>query len=123
MKCEVVIANTRAQMMRGKRFKPSDITKYENAVRQLEHNMLLEISLLYFAEVLHDMHGFGVKRTRDVLREIDSRMTEWLSDDFVMDDLRERVFSKTVYMFAVTEEDQEHIIKMLEDRGYKIKDM
>jgi hypothetical protein len=77
--------------------------------------------LLYFAEVLHDEYGFGMRRISNVLNKVDESMHEWLEDDFNMDNLRLRVFEKTKFLFACDIEDQKRINELLEQAGYKVK--
>lgn len=122
MNKERVINAARAGMLKGKRFKPQEIGQYENALLQQIHDDKVEVMMLYFAEVLHDVLGFGLKRTQNVLSKVDEYMYEWLTaEDFNIDRLRLRVFEKTNFMFACDEEDLKYIEKLLTDAGYNVK--
>lgn len=121
MNKERIINAARAGMMRGKRFKPQEIGQYENAVLQSDIDDRLEVMMLYFAEVLHDELGFGMKRTQNILTKIDDHMHEWLDDEFRIDDLRIRVFGKTNFIFAPDPDKFEHIKELLENAGFKVK--
>lgn len=117
-----IINAARAGMMRGKRFKPQEIGQYESALLQQIHDDKVEVMMLYFAEVLHDELGFGMKRTQKILSKVDEHMCEWLNEEnFNMDKLRVRVFDKTHFMFACDEEDMKHIEQLLTDAGYNVK--
>lgn len=118
---EKIINQAEVAMIRGKGMNMAQIQRYKNAVKQQEHNYLLEVMMLYMAEVLHDELGFGMKRIRKILTSVDSRMYEWVNEpDFTIDDLRVRVYKKTHYMFACSEEEHEYIVKLLEDAGVKV---
>lgn len=117
-----VVNSARVGMMRGKRFSPKEIERYEIALKQNVDNTRVEAMFLYFAEVLHDEYGFGMKRIRNVINKVDESMHEWLQDDFNMDDLRIRVFGKTYYIFACDEDERNHIYKVLEAAGYTLKE-
>lgn len=121
MSPERVINNARAMMIRGKRFKPEEIGRYEDAVRQAVENDRTEAMMLYFAEVLHDELGFGMKRVSRILQKVDSSMHEWLQPEFNLDDLRLRVFGKTKFLFACDIDDQKRIVELLNKAGYEIK--
>lgn len=122
MNKERVINSTRAGMMRGKRFKPQEIAQYEDVLRQQTHDDKVEVMMLYFAEVLHDELGFGLRRTQNILSKVDERMLEWLDEEgFSLDKLRLRVFEKTHFLFACDEMDQKYIEDMLDQAGYKVK--
>lgn len=122
MSKEQIINATRAGMIRGKRFKPQEISKYEDALRQQVNDDKVEVMMLYFAEVLHDELGFGMKRTQKILSKLDEYMYEWISvEGFDLDALRVRVFGKTNFLFACDEEDQKRIEQLLNDAGYKVK--
>ena len=61
---EKIINQAEVAMIRGKGMNMAQIQRYKNAVKQQEHNFLLEVMMLYMAEVLHDELGFGMKRIR-----------------------------------------------------------
>lgn len=122
MNKERVINSTRAGMMRGKRFKPQEIGQYEDALKQQMNDDKVEVMMLYFAEVLHDELGFGLKRTQNILTKVDEHMCEWLDvEGFNIDVLRRRVFEKTHFLFACDEMDQKYIEDMLDQAGFKVK--
>ena len=117
-----IINATRAGMIRGKRFSPPEIGRYEDALLQQTHDDKVEVMMLYFAEVLHDELGFGMKRTQKILSKVDEHMCEWLDvENFNLDKLRVRVFDKTHFMFACDEDDMKHIEKLLTEAGYNVK--
>lgn len=117
-----IINATRAGMIRGKRFSPPEIGRYEDALLQQTHDDKVEVMMLYFAEVLHDELGFGMKRTQKILSKVDEHMCEWLDvENFNLDKLRVRVFDKTHFMFACDAEDMKHIEQLLTEAGYNVK--
>ena len=115
------VNSARVGMMRGKRFSPKEIERYEMALKQNVDNTRVETIFLYFAEALHDLYGFGMKRTSKVINTVDENMHEWLRDDFNMDDLRLRVFEKTRFLFTCDAEEQKHVHEMLAEAGYILK--
>lgn len=122
MNKERVINSTRAGMIRGKRFNMSEIARYEDVLKQQMNDDKVEVMMLYFAEVLHDELGFGLKRTQNILSKVDERMLEWLDEEgFNIDKLRLRVFEKTHFLFACDEMDQKYIEDMLDQAGFKVK--
>lgn len=127
MKTPMQIINaTKVLMYNGHKFKPNEIRKYENAIWQQNTDDRIEVMMLFFAEALHDISGYGQKRTQMILKSIDERMLEFIdgvnAGTFDLDLLRMRVFKKTNYIFALNEEDQNRIIEMLEASGdYKVK--
>ena len=121
MSTQTIMNSSRAMMMRGKKFNPKEIAKYEEAIRKHYDDTRVETMLLYFAEVLHDEYGFGMRRISNVLNKVDESMHEWLEDDFNMDILRLRVFEKTKFLFACDIEEQKRINELLEQAGYKVK--
>lgn len=122
---EQIINATKALMYRGHRFKPNEIHNFENAIWQQNTDDRIEVMMLFFAEAMHDIAGYGPTRTQRILRSLDERMSEFIDGvnegTFSLDMLRMRVFKKTGYMFALNEEDQKRITKMLEDCGYDVK--
>lgn len=122
MNKERVINSTRAGMIQGKRFNMSEIARYEDVLKQQMNDDKVEVMMLYFAEVLHDELGFGLKRTQNILSKVDERMLEWLDEEgFNIDKLRLRVFEKTHFLFACDEMDQKYIEDMLDQAGFKVK--
>ena len=121
MSTQTIINSMRAMAMRGKKFSPKDITKYEEAIRKHYDDTRVETMMLYVAEVLHDEYGFGMKRIGHTLTKMDEHMKEWLQDDFSMDQLRLRVFKKTKFLFACDIEDQKRIQQLFEQAGYEVK--
>ena len=117
MQPKKVINDTRAKMVRGKRFNLAEIQQYEHAIVQMVNDDRAEVMFLYFAEILHDKLGFGHKRVTNIVKEVDSRMTEWLEPDFNIDDLIVRVYEKTQFLFACTEEEYVRITELLKDKG------
>lgn len=120
MNIQAIINATRVAMLKGRRLTPKQIEQYEYAIRQGVNDNRVEAMMLYAAEALHDELGFGIKRTSRILNKIDESMKEWLDPSFQLDDLRIRVFEKTGFMFACTEEDQRHIEKLLKNAGYNV---
>lgn len=118
---EQIINAGRVAMLRGKKMTQKQIVQYETAIRQTVNDSRVEAMMLYMAEALHDVAGYGMKRTARILRSVDERMHEWLDPDFSIDDLRIRVFGKTNFMFACTPEEQEQIAKVLRDAGYDVR--
>lgn len=121
MSVKNTVNSARVGMIRGKKFSPKEIEKYEMALKQNVDNTRVEAMFLYFVEVLHDEYGFGMKRIRNVIDNVDLSMREWLRDDFNMDELRVRVFGKTHYIFTCDEEERKRIYEVLEAAGYKLK--
>ena len=116
----------RMGMFKGRRFSLQEINAYEDIILAGIDDMRREAMMLFFAEALHDQLGFGPKRIRRILTLMDKRMgtLEGVMDEdgiLDIDALRIRVFSKTHYMFAIREADQEYIVKLLEDAGYKVE--
>lgn len=113
-------------MLKGYRFRPNDIYKYENAMWQQSVDDRVEVMMLFFAEALHDVAGYGSKRTSRILHSVDERMKEFTdgvnAGTFDLDALRIRVFAKSKFMFALSVEDQEHITKILEEAGYNVNE-
>lgn len=119
---EQIINSTRAGMIRGKRFKPQEISKYEDVLRQQTNDDKVEVMMLYFAEVLHDELGFGMKRIQRILSKLDEQMLEWLEvDGFNIDNLRIRVFGKTNFLFVCDEVEHKRVLELLDQAGYKVK--
>ena len=116
-----IINQGRVSMLQGRRMTQKQIVQYEAAIRQQLTDNRVEVMMLFMAEALHDIAGYGMKRTARVLRNIDARMAEFLEDDFDIDALRVRVFEKTQLMFACNEEDQKHIAKLLQAAGYDVR--
>lgn len=121
MSARNIVNAARVGMVRGKRFSPKEIERYEMALKQNVDNTRVETIFLYFAEVLHDEYGFGMKRTSNVINKVDENMHEWLNDDFNLDDLRLRVFEKTRFLFTCDPEEQKRVYAMLEAAGYVLK--
>lgn len=117
---ERLIKNAQVGMLRGKRFTPKEIQLYESAVRQTVNDDRVEVMMLYFAEVMHDLAGYGTKRTRRILSEVDARMHDWLQPGFTLNELRLRVWEKTGWIFTCDEEGYKQVIEMLQANGYKV---
>ena len=116
----------RMWMFNGRRFSLKEINTYEDVIIDGVDDLRREAMMLFFAEALHDQLGFGPKRIRRILTLLDRRMGTLegvLGEDGMLDldKLRLRVFSKTHYMFAIREADQEHIVQMLETAGYQVQ--
>ena len=121
MKQDSIITSARVSMLQGRRMTQKQIIQYEAAIRQQLTDDRVEVMMLFMAEALHDELGFGMKRIRKILTSVDSRMYEWVNEpDFTIDNLRVRVYKKTHYMFACSEEEHEYIVKLLEDAGVKV---
>lgn len=108
-------------MLNGRRMSGKQIAQYETAIRQQVTDSRVEVMMLYMAEALHDIAGYGMRRTARILRSVDERMKEFQDPDFNLDDLRVRVFGKTSFVFACTEEEQEYIAGVLERAGYHVR--
>lgn len=124
MTAQKLIQQTYMWMLQGRRFRLKEIDAFRDAIWRESQDGRIEAMMLFMAEALHDTLGFGHIRTARVLRYCDKRMAEFIEEThkgtFSMDDLRIRVFGKTHFMFAMSAEDQEHIVKVLTDAGYKV---
>lgn len=111
-------------MLQGRRFKLKEIDQFRDTIWKESQDGRVEAMMLFFAEALHDVMGYGHQRTAKVLRYCDERMREFIDemneDAFSMDALRIRVFEKTHFMFAMSPEDQKHIVTMLQEAGYNV---
>lgn len=116
-----IINQGRVALMNQARKDPKFVKSYETAVIQQYNDNRVEVMMLFMAEVLHDELGFGEKRTRKILRGVDDRMVEFVNEGFDMDKLRVRVFEKTGFMFACSDEDEKHICEVLEAAGYAVR--
>lgn len=121
MKPDAIITSARVAMFNGRRMSGKQIAQYETAIRQQVTDSRVEVMMLYMAEALHDIAGYGMRRTARILRSVDERMKEIQNPDFNLDDLRVRVFGKTSFVFACTEEEQEYITGVLERAGYHVR--
>ena len=121
MSARNIVHSTRALMMRGKRFSPKEIERYEAAIRQHVDNTRVETIFLLFAEALHDEYGFGMKRISNVMNKVEDGMREWLSSDFDMDDMRIRAFEKTRFIFTCDEEERKRVYELLRAAGYDVR--
>lgn len=120
MKRDAIITSARVSMLHGRRMSQKQIVQYEEAIRQTFTDDRVEVMMLFMAEALHDIAGYGMKRTSRILRSIDERMKEFLEDGFQIDALRVRVFGKTNFMFACSPEEQKHIAEVLKAAGYDV---
>lgn len=117
---EKIIQQAHVGMIRGKRFSPKEIQQYEAAVLQGLNDDRVEVMMLYFAESMHDVEGYGTKRTRRILNDVDAKMQEWLTPGFELNTLRLRVWEKTGWIFACDEEGYNNIVQLLQEHGYKV---
>ena len=115
---------TTAGMMAGRRFSPRQVEELRRAVWEEANDGRVEVMMLFFAEAMRDVLGFGHDRTAKVLRYVNERMIEWSAKvdagEWDVDDLRKRVFEKTGFIFAMHKKDQEHIAEMLTEAGYNV---
>lgn len=111
-------------MLQGRRFTKKEIDQFRNMIWKESQDGRTEAMMLFFAESLHDTEGYGQKRTARVLRYCDGLMREFIDKtadgSWDMDALRLRVFEKTHFMFAMTPEDQKHIVELLTEAGYNV---
>lgn len=119
-----VIDSTVAKMIRGYRFKPKEIAAFEDAIMRTQMDNQTETMMLFFAEALHDVAGADANDIFRVMAYINVRLNEFIelvnNHSFNIDDLRLRVYEKTDYIFAMSEEDREHIRLMLKEHGYDV---
>lgn len=119
-----IIDSTVAKMIRGYRFKPKEIAAFEDAIMRTQMDNQTETMMLFFAEALHDVAGADAKDIFRVMAYINVRLNEFIelvnNHSFNIDDLRLRVYEKTDYIFAMSEEDREHIRLMLKEHGYDV---
>ena len=119
-----IIDSTVAKMIRGYRFKPKEIAAFEDAIMRTQMDNQTETMMLFFAEALHDVAGADAKDIFRVMAYINVRLNEFIelvnNHSFSIDDLRLRVYEKTDYIFAMSEEDREHIRLMLKEHGYDV---
>lgn len=121
MKQDSIITSARVSMLQGRRMTQKQIIQHEAAIRQQLTDDRVEVMMLFMAEALHDIAGYGMKRTARILKNIDERMVEFLEDGFDIDALRVRVFGKTNFMFACDPEEQKHVAEVLKAAGYDVK--
>ena len=114
----------KAGMLCGRRFSPKQIERLREMIWTEANDGRIEVMMLFFAEAMHDVLGFGHERTRRILHYIDDKMRDFTAGvedgTFDVDDLRVRVFSKTHFMFAMSEKDQQHIVDVLTAAGYTV---
>ena len=119
-----IIDSTVARMIRGYRFKPKEIAAFEDAIMRTQMDNQTETMMLFFAEALHDVAGADGHDIFRVMAYINVRLNEFIelvnNHSFNIDDLRLRVYEKTDYIFAMSEEDREHIRLMLKEHGYDV---
>lgn len=119
-----IIDSTVAKMIRGYRFKPQEIAAFEDAIMRTQMDNQTETMMLFFAEALHDVAGADAKDIFRVMAYINVKLNEFIelvnNHSFNIDDLRLRVYEKTDYIFAMSEEDREHIRLMLKEHGYDV---
>ena len=124
MKTQKYIQQVYAWMLQGRRFKLKEIDAFRDMIWKESQDGRIEAMMLFFAEAMHDVYGFGQKRSARILRYCDEKMKELIDktndNSWDMDDLRLRVWEKTHFMFAMTEEDQQHIVAMLQAAGYNV---
>lgn len=124
MTVDQIIRRTYAGMVSGKRFSPKECNAFRDAIWREANDGKIEAMMLFFAESLHDTGHCGKDEIARVLRDCDQKMLEFIekADDgtWNMDDLRVRVFGKTGFMFAMSREDQEHIVQVLTAAGYDV---
>lgn len=101
--------------------KPKELAMYEAAINHLTKDNIMETMFLYAVEALKDDMGLPNDECHRIAYAIDSRMHEWTDNpNFNIDDLRLRVFQKVEFMFACSEEDEEHIVQLLRDAGHEV---
>jgi len=119
-----VIDSTVARMIRGYRFKPKEIAAFEDAIMRTQMDNQTETMMLFFAEALHDVAGADANDIFRTMAYINVKLNEFIelvnNHNFSIDDLRLRVYEKTDYIFAMSEEDREHIRLMLKEHGYDV---
>jgi len=119
-----IIDSTVARMIRGYRFKPKEIAAFEDAIMRTQMDNQTETMMLFFAEALHDVAGADANDIFRTMAYINVRLNEFIelvnNHSFSIDDLRLRVYEKTDYIFAMSEEDREHIRLMLKEHGYDV---
>lgn len=119
-----IIDSTVAKMIRGYRFKPKEIAAFEDAIMRTQMDNQTETMMLFFAEALHDVAGADANDIFRTMAYINVRLNEFIelvnNHSFSIDDLRLRVYEKTDYIFAMSEEDREHIRLMLKEHGYDV---
>lgn len=124
MRIEQIIRQTYARMIAGHRFAMKECDAFRDAIWKEARRGQVEAMMLFFAEALHDSEGYDTEGVARVLRYVDGLMLEFIekTDDgtWNMDDLRLRVFGKTGFMFAMSEEDREHIAGVLKEAGYNV---
>lgn len=125
MKTQKYIQQVYVWMMQGRKFRLKEIDAFRDAIWKESQDGRIEAMMLFFAEALHDTEGFGHTRTARVLRYCDEKMKEFIDrtndGSWDMDQLRLRVWEKTHFMFAMSDEDMEHITGMLQAAGYSVK--
>ena len=119
-----IIDSTVAKMIRGYRFKPKEIAAFEDAIMRTQMDNQTETMMLFFAEALHDVAGADEHDIFRTMAYINVKLNEFIelvnNHSFSIDDLRLRVYEKTDYIFAMSEEDREHIRLMLKEHGYDV---
>ena len=119
-----IIDSTVAKMIRGYRFKPKEIAAFEDAIMRTQMDNQTETMMLFFAEALHYVAGADANDIFRTMAYINVRLNEFIelvnNHSFSIDDLRLRVYEKTDYIFAMSEEDREHIRLMLKEHGYDV---
>lgn len=117
-----LIGNSEVGMIRGKRFSLKEIRRFEEAVMRTQTDGQIECMMLFFCETLHDVLDADETQIFRVMRRLNEHLARFMLDirtpEFNIDDIRLRVYEKTNYIFAMSEDDRQHIRAMLAENGY-----
>ena len=117
-----LIGNSEVGMIRGKRFSLKEIRRFEEAVMRTQTDGQIECMMLFFCETLHEILGSDEGDIFRVMSRLNEHLTQFMQDirkpGFNIDDIRLRVYEKTNYIFAMSEDDRLHIREMLAEHGY-----
>lgn len=117
-----LIGNSEVGMIRGKRFSLKEIRRFEEAVMRTQTDGQIECMMLFFCETIHDILGSDEGDIFRVMSRLNEHLTQFMQDirnpGFNIDDIRLRVYEKTNYIFAMSEDDRLHIRELLAEHGY-----
>lgn len=117
-----LIGNSEVGMIRGKRFSLKEIRRFEEAVMRTQTDGQIECMMLFFCETLHDILGSDEGDIFRVMSRLNEHLVQFMQDirkpGFNIDDIRLRVYEKTNYIFAMSEDDRLHIRGLLAEHGY-----
>ena len=117
-----IIGNSEVGMIRGKRFSLKEIRRFEEAVMRTQTDGQIECMMLFFCETLHDILGSDEGDIFRVMSRLNEHLVQFMQDirkpGFNIDDIRLRVYEKTNYIFAMSEDDRLHIRGLLAEHGY-----